>query len=221
VNNRSGWYPIGLAAGLERGTSAGTRLFGQEFVIWRDAEGGSHVWEDRCPHRGMRLSFGFVRGNRIACLYHGWQYDSAGQCRHIPAHPGLDVPQTIKVRRFSTVERNGIVWTYWDTEESAGDPPPEIGPITPVRTLTIAARLSLVAAEFGAPEAGMYLFADVDGLLVIAALQPLSAVETAAHLVIRGDHRGDGQKAVATWGQSLRDRVEANNSAFCSAEISA
>ena len=46
-----------------------------------------HVWEDRCPHRGMRLSMGFVRSDRIACLYHGWQYGTDGHCLYIPAHP--------------------------------------------------------------------------------------------------------------------------------------
>jgi phenylpropionate dioxygenase-like ring-hydroxylating dioxygenase large terminal subunit len=85
----AGWYAVAVADDIEPGTSAGTRLFDQELVVWRDRDGASHVWEDRCPHRGMRLSFGFVRGNHIACLYHGWAYDTAGQCRAIPAHPDL------------------------------------------------------------------------------------------------------------------------------------
>ena len=65
--------------------------------MWRDSDGVAHVWEDRCPHRGMRLSLGFVRGDQIACLYHGWRYDAAGQCRYIPAHPQLTPPETIRV----------------------------------------------------------------------------------------------------------------------------
>ena len=66
------WYPVALSNGIEPGRSAGTRLFDQELCIWRDTEGTAHAWEDRCPHRGMRLSFGFVRGDRIACLSLSW-----------------------------------------------------------------------------------------------------------------------------------------------------
>lgn len=39
--------------------------------------------EDRCPHRGMKMSFA-VRGDHIACLYHGWLRHG----RHLPQDPG-------------------------------------------------------------------------------------------------------------------------------------
>src|ERR1700761_4881320 len=90
------WHPVGMSNAIEAGNSAGTHLFGQELVVWRDSSGVAHVNEDRCPHRGMKLNFGFVRGDRIACLYHGWQFDRDGVCRYIPAHPALDVPVTIR-----------------------------------------------------------------------------------------------------------------------------
>src|SRR5580700_5238771 len=70
--------PVGLSLAVEASSSAGTRLLDRELVVWRDNSGAAHVWEDRCPHRGMKLSFGFVRGDHIACLYHGWQYNSGG-----------------------------------------------------------------------------------------------------------------------------------------------
>ncbi len=104
------WTPVGLSRSVETGTSSGTLVNGKEYVVWRDSRGRAHIWEDRCPHRGMRLSFGFVRGDHIACLYHGWQYDEAGQCRHIPAHPDLDVPKTIKVATSRTLEAAGMIW---------------------------------------------------------------------------------------------------------------
>ena len=73
MTQQAGWHAVTLAGGVETGTSMGTRLFGEEIVVWRDENGVAHTWEDRCPHRGMRLSMGFVRSDRIACLYHGWQ----------------------------------------------------------------------------------------------------------------------------------------------------
>src|SRR5436305_10835578 len=109
----AGWYPVSLTGGLDPGTSNGTGLFGREIVVWRDAGGGPHVWEDRCPHRGMRLSFGLVRADRIACLYHGWQFGAAGQCLAIPAHPGLDVPASITVTRHSCREAIGLLCAHF------------------------------------------------------------------------------------------------------------
>jgi Rieske [2Fe-2S] domain len=34
-------------------------------VVWRGQDGKVHAWEDWCPHRGMRLSFGFARGKSL------------------------------------------------------------------------------------------------------------------------------------------------------------
>ena len=50
-----------------------------------------------------------VRGDHIACLCAVGK-DGAGQCRHIPAHPSLDVPSTIKVLTYLSQERYGIIW---------------------------------------------------------------------------------------------------------------
>ena len=123
MHDHVGWIPVALSSSIEMGTSAGTRIFGEERVVWRDDKGNVHVWEDRCPHRGMRMSFGFVRGDLIACLYHGWRYDRTGQCSHIPAHPDLDVPKTIKVPTFKAEEAGGIIWCK-PTDEDGNSPLP-------------------------------------------------------------------------------------------------
>jgi nitrite reductase/ring-hydroxylating ferredoxin subunit len=199
-----GWVPVALAAGLEPGTSTGTRIAGSEVVVWRDDAGASHVWEDRCPHRGMRLSFGFVRGNHIACLYHGWQYDTAGQCRLIPAHPDIKVPSTIRATRYVSMERLGIVWT--DLAGDAPNPPPvPDGAATAVRSLAIMAPRGIVL-EHVAPDGVARL--SIAGLAVVAAVQPVSENETAVHVVIEGAHGPAAQKNVSAWAVALRARLE-------------
>jgi nitrite reductase/ring-hydroxylating ferredoxin subunit len=135
MSSEAAWVPVALSASIEAGTSAGAVVEGAELVVWRDAKGVAHVWEDRCPHRGMRMSFGFVRGDHIACLYHGWSYDTAGQCRHIPAHPDLDVPKTIKIATYAVQESGGVIWTQLATEAQAADPLPATGNNLPVRSL--------------------------------------------------------------------------------------
>ena len=216
------WYPVALAAGLAPGTSAGTRLFGRELVVWRDEAGQSHVWEDRCPHRGMRLSFGFVRGDHLACLYHGWQFGADGRCRHIPAHPDLNVPGTIRAVPEPTVERLGMVWTLARGSASVDAPPDAT--VVPVRSLSVrspAARATEAllaapplfdAASSQAEPVGYGIILRADQHRVLAAVQPVSDAESTIHLAILGTpaiYRGDGQIAVSGWAEALRRTVEA------------
>ena len=213
MNPRSGWYPLCLADDVEPGTATGTRLFGRELVVWRDQAGASHVWEDRCPHRGMRLSFGFVRGDRIACLYHGWQFDATGRCRLIPAHPDLKVPPSITVERYASEERLGIVWVR-DHDVDEGLPPPgDDGSIVPVRSITMRASVDRVLAclSCSPPRRNGLVAVHLDGDRLNAAIQPLSDSETALHLTF-ADTPGSplDRKRAALWAEALRREVESH-----------
>jgi phenylpropionate dioxygenase-like ring-hydroxylating dioxygenase large terminal subunit len=68
--------PVSLSGGVEPGARTGTSVNGLPVVVWRGADGSVRAWPDRCPHRGMRLSFGFVRRNALVCIYHGWSFGS-------------------------------------------------------------------------------------------------------------------------------------------------
>lgn len=209
-----GWVPVALSSSIEAGTSTGAIVEGSEIVVWRDNSGNAHVWEDRCPHRGMRLSFGFVRGDHIACLYHGWQYDTAGHCRYIPAHPTLEVPDTIKVPTYQVQEEYGIVWTTTASE----CPFPDAGPaatITPVRSLYVDRASGDVRAAF--EQAGMTTLGEQAGKLVFGddvllfAFQAMAQTKTAVHIVISGSPAifgGAKQKHYAQWAENLRFDLE-------------
>lgn len=122
------------------------QLNGVDLAIWRSVSGSVQAWGDRCPHRGMRLSHGFVRGETLACIYHGWQYDHAGICGYIPAHPKLDPPKTIQAQRYACRVVSGLIWVALTDTEAA---PPDTAPYLPVRTLDIALPLPVLAARLG------------------------------------------------------------------------
>lgn len=191
-----GWTPVALSRDIPPATSAGAVCNGAEIVVWRDTAGAVHIWEDRCPHRGMKLSFGFVRGDRIACLYHGWEYDSSAACRYIPAHPELDVPATIRVARYRAVDAGGRVWVAGVDDLDAA---PEFGDsVTPLRSLHADAPLLALAELFtahGLPGRGsvsdvMVAGAEIaltqSGLRLRAGLQPVHGGASALHLVVEG-----------------------------------
>jgi nitrite reductase/ring-hydroxylating ferredoxin subunit len=226
-----GWYPLALSDGLEAARSAGTRLFDRELCIWRDSDGQAHAWEDRCPHRGMRLSFGFVRGNRIACLYHGWQYDTRGQCRLIPAHPDLDVPATIRVATYPCVERLGMLWVYSDRAiDTPPDLPVEAREVTPVRSLYVDREPAQVMQALAAqPEnqnggsGGVTLLSlDAGGQVLLAGVQPFGPAKTALHMVLPGapaPRCGAARHAAAAWAEQLRRTLEAGPRATAKAAV--
>ncbi|MDF2371534.1 MAG: Rieske (2Fe-2S) protein [Rhizobiaceae bacterium] len=129
------WVPVGLEAQFMPASSHPVVVDGFGLAVWRGENGAIQVWEDRCPHRGMRLSFGFVEGNSLTCLYHGWNYRQNGQCSSIPAHPDLDPPGTICTKSFVTRCHRGTVFANLAPEPVSGFPSVDEAGWMPVRSV--------------------------------------------------------------------------------------
>ena len=132
------WHPVASSSDLVPRHIYQTRLEGQELAIWRDDKGVLNVWENRCPHRGVRLSIGASLGQELRCQYHGWRFASGtGACTAIPAHPGKAPPSAVKVRSWVAVEAIGLVWTSLTAATAPAGPPELPGQWLVLRALPI------------------------------------------------------------------------------------
>src|SRR5271165_2049168 len=104
------WHPVAASAGLPAGKPIPVQLLEREIVLWRDSEGVVHAWDDRCPHRGTRLSIGRIVDDQLICAYHGWRFAGSGRCVHFPALPAVTPPETACARSYQVEEQYGLVW---------------------------------------------------------------------------------------------------------------
>jgi nitrite reductase/ring-hydroxylating ferredoxin subunit len=209
------WTPVALAADLPPGTVVGVVVDGSEVAIWRDAEGRAHAWEDRCPHRGMKLSFGFVRGDRLACIYHGWEYDGDARCRRIPAHPDLEVPASICANAYALAEAGGLLWLRAEPA-----PPPDLAPAAPLRSLFVDAPLGDALATLereglpglgpvDAARDGPVLRLIQGGHRLLVGGHPTVPDACALHILIEHDPGPEARAALIPATAALRRALEA------------
>jgi phenylpropionate dioxygenase-like ring-hydroxylating dioxygenase large terminal subunit len=118
------WYPILSSREVSKRPFAATR-FGQKLVFWRGADDGQIVcMPDQCPHRGAALSLGRVRGNAIACPFHGLEFAANGRCTSIPVEADPSIPDELCVRPLKVHEQNGYVWLWRGPDTAANNLPP-------------------------------------------------------------------------------------------------
>ena len=118
------WHPVAPSHHLRAGDNIVAAFAkGEELALWRSEDGAVQAWENRCPHRGLRLTMGRVLNGRLSCAYHGWEYAPDGRCAAIPANPSLPLPKNVRVRAFSVEERNGMVWVSTDAAEASPSSP--------------------------------------------------------------------------------------------------
>lgn len=118
------WFPVARSAELVPRHVAQTQLLGQEIALWRSDSGALNVWENRCPHRGVRLSIGTNTGTELRCQYHGWRFiGGTGQCTFIPAHPTQKPASTVRAHTYAVIERFHLVWVNLDSRSNGRDPP--------------------------------------------------------------------------------------------------
>ncbi len=120
---RGSWYPV-LASWEVSSNPVGITRLGEQIVLWRDRNGGLHALEDRCPHRGARLSLGWNLGDRIACWYHGVEVGGDGEVRDVPAVDRCPLVGQKCLRAYPVQEAHGAVFVYFGV--LADDAPVEL-----------------------------------------------------------------------------------------------
>ncbi|HVN82971.1 MAG TPA: Rieske 2Fe-2S domain-containing protein [Terriglobia bacterium] len=113
------WHPVYVSSRLTSGQAVPIQILNDFFTLYRDNEGKPHVTAFRCPHRGTQLSTGWVEGDSIRCFFHGWKFDSTGQCTEQPAEP-KPFCHKIKIAVYPTEEQFGLIFAYF----GEGSPPP-------------------------------------------------------------------------------------------------
>ena len=206
---REAWYALGGSVGLEPGMARPVSLFGEDLALWRAQGGEARVWRNRCRHRGMRLSHGFVRGEQLVCAYHGWRYALDGSCAFIPAHPDTPPPAQLTIPAVESRERHGLIWA--SLAEQPGQPPDlsQLEPLIFCRSLFVAAAPAVIEARLAGngPAPGL-LTHEADERLLLA-LQPESGETAWLHLLIAGPADDGTRLKVAKWAAALRARLEA------------
>jgi 5,5'-dehydrodivanillate O-demethylase len=108
------WLPVGVAQELtpENPTQI-VMILGETLVLFRDQSSRVGLLNDRCAHRGASLCYGRVEERGIACPYHGWLYDTQGNCQETPAEPPESkFHLTVKQKSYPVQKYAGLHWAY-------------------------------------------------------------------------------------------------------------
>jgi nitrite reductase/ring-hydroxylating ferredoxin subunit len=239
----SRWFAVVRGAEIGPRHVVHIQLLGQEIALWRDDAGTLNAFENRCPHRGVRLSVGINTGTELRCQYHGWRFASgSGRCTFIPAHPTQSPASTLGARVFAVVERDGYAWINLDPDAAATTQPPTLstGPALILRSIFAEAPLTAMTASlrpgyavFGATkvlitshdEFTLSAAATADGILhtVTFLLQPVTRQQTLLHARLEPEPPGDRRLSVLHYHNAqmrlVRDAAESLARAPTSAAV--
>jgi 5,5'-dehydrodivanillate O-demethylase len=108
---RSFWQPVARSQSVANGKARGIRVMGEDLTLYRGDSGVAHLVGGRCAHRCTVLHTGWIQGDEIRCMYHGWKYDATGLCIEIPAEKKpRSVP--IRIAGYPVHEYCGLVFAY-------------------------------------------------------------------------------------------------------------
>jgi phthalate 4,5-dioxygenase oxygenase subunit len=118
---RQYWLPACLSSELAaNGDPLRLMLLGERQIAFRDSSGHVGVLDHRCPHRCASLFFGRNEEDGLRCVYHGWKFDTAGNCLEMPNLPAdQDFRHKVKAKAYAVAERGGLVYVYMGEREAA------------------------------------------------------------------------------------------------------
>ncbi len=119
------WLPTLLSSELPEPDCAPVRvrLLGEQLIAFRDTLGKVGLLSEFCPHRLTSMFFGRNEEGGLRCVYHGWKFDTAGNCLDMMNEPpGSDFHTKIKTTAYPVVEMGDLIWAYLGSEDKR---PPE------------------------------------------------------------------------------------------------
>ena len=114
---RSFWQPVGRVDDLPTGSARTVRVMGEDLTLYRGQSGKAFLVGGHCPHRLTLLANGWVDGDQIRCMYHGWKFDGSGQCTERPAERDPKPPY-LRVVSYPVHEYAGLIFAYMGEGEA-------------------------------------------------------------------------------------------------------
>src|ERR1700737_2571981 len=100
---RQFWFPIYKSEKLPAGgRPQRLRLLGEDFVLFRAADGRVALFAEACPPRGASLALAGGEDCALRCIFHGWKIDVDGKVVDVPSeHSQLEAfGAKVKVRHY-------------------------------------------------------------------------------------------------------------------------
>ncbi len=107
----NGWFSLGPSDMVKKGQVVETTVLGQKLAVFRGEDGKVGVLDVYCPHLNANLAYGKVKGNNLVCPFHAWEFNTDGQCEHIPYCD--KVPQGAAVKKWIVDENWGIIMVWY------------------------------------------------------------------------------------------------------------
>jgi 5,5'-dehydrodivanillate O-demethylase len=115
---RTFWQPVALSPRLKPKSAMAIRILSEDLTLYRGESGKVHLVGSHCIHRRTLLHTGWVEGDEIRCMYHGWKYNGAGQCVERPAETAR-ISDKSCIAGYPTYEYAGLIFAYM----GSGAPP--------------------------------------------------------------------------------------------------
>src|ERR1700742_2726846 len=109
------WLPVLMAEELPENDCPPVRVkvLSERLVAFRDSNGQYGLVDEFCAHRGVSLWFGRNEEGGLRCPYHGWKYDTTGQCVDVPSEPvESGFCKRIKLTSYPLMKIGAVLWTY-------------------------------------------------------------------------------------------------------------
>ncbi|MCW3837017.1 Rieske 2Fe-2S domain-containing protein [Sphingomonas canadensis] len=114
---RSFWQPVGRSEDVQPGRARKLRVMGEDLTLYRGETGTPFLVGGLCPHRLTLLANGWVQGDELRCMYHGWKFDGKGRCTERPAELSAGNGH-IKVASYPVQEYAGLIFAYMGMGEA-------------------------------------------------------------------------------------------------------
>ena len=99
------------------------KLMSERLVAFRASDGRVGLVAEGCPHRNASMFFGRNEENGLRCVYHGWKFDTEGNCVDMPNEPAeSNFKHKIRATAYPAREQGGLIWVYMGAEAT----PPEL-----------------------------------------------------------------------------------------------
>src|SRR5579871_5384805 len=108
---RQFWQPVAVSTSVKTGTARPLRVLREDLTLYRGESGRAYLVASRCAHRLTLLHTGWVQGEDIRCIYHGWKYDGSGQCNEAPAE-GPATAAKVKIAGYPIYEYCGLIFAF-------------------------------------------------------------------------------------------------------------